>query len=237
MSFTPALQTNQLFEDYADKNKNALTLLVAQALLPIALQANPVANLIEQYKHGVVAPSVNFFSYYSTRLTADGNTVVNSPYKDNAKILVKALAYMDEAHVDYLLRFPTTPAALNNPQFMHIPLRRVLGKDYLTISLLQAMLGKGLRVLKNEYVYETLPDYGYSITNTTLSIVFDPKLSRIPTAVYMRWPTAVNIQVTDAGHIMWPREMWPHGPSHGGLHEMSHSLYMDEEDNSWDRHN
>jgi hypothetical protein len=236
MSFTPALQNNQLFQDYAEKNKNALTLLVAQALLPIALQANPVANLMEQYNYGVVGPSVNFFSYYSTRLTADGNSVVNSPYKADAKILVKALAYMDEAHVDYLLRFPATPTALNNPQFMHIPLRRVLGKDYLTISLLQAMLGKGLRVLKNEYVYERLPDYGYSITHTTLSIVFDPKLCRIPTAVYMRWPTAVNIKVAENGNIMWPRELWPQEKEHVELHEMSHSLYMDEEENDWDRH-
>jgi hypothetical protein len=227
------LQTTMLFNSYADKNKNDLTLLVAQALLPIALELDPVGNLIRQYDLGVIAPSVNFFSYHSTRLTSDGNDIVDSPFKQGAKIHVKALAYMDEAHVDHLLRYPTTPAKLNNQQFLHIPLRRVLSNDYLTIPLLQVMLGKGLRVLKNEYVYETLPNYGYNITSTTLSIVFDPKLTRIPTSICMRWPDAVNVKSVGTKHIMWPRGMYPE-LLQAQDHHLSHHLYMEDAEDDWD---
>ena len=227
-----------LFDNFADRNKNALTLLVAQALLPIALSVDPVASIMAQYEDGVIAPSVDFFTYPSTRLTADGNRAVKSPYKENATILVKSLAYMDEAHVDYLLRFPSTPLALDNQQFIYTPLRRLFSKDYLTIPLLQAMLGKGLRVLKREHLTESLPDYGYDITTTTLSIVFDPKLSHIPTSIYMRWPGAVNIksiQGTDNLHILWPKSMEPVTVNATyNNHNLSHSLYMDEE--AWETH-
>jgi len=218
-----SLQTTVLFQGYAEKNKNDLTLLVAQALLPIALQANPVEKIMRLMQAGHVAPSVDFFSYHTTRLTTDGNWEVQSPYKKNAKILVKALAYMDEAHVDYLLRFPTTPAALNNKQFNNIPLRRVLSRDYLTIPLLQTMLGKGLRVLKEEHLHETLPNYGYDITTTTLSIVFDPALKKVPTSISMRWPSAANV-VSIGTNIVWPRTM------------LNDPIGLEEDEDAWESH-
>ena len=177
---------------------------------------------------GDVAPSVDFFSYHTTRLTADGNWEVASPFKHNAKILVKALAYMDEAHVDYLLQFPGTPAGLNNQQFVHIPLRRVLSRDYLTIPLLQTMLGKGLRVLKNERLHETLPNYGYNITTTTLSVVFDPGLRKVPTSISMRWPSAANVQVVGTS-ILWPRDML-------NKPDISNALYMEDDEDAWEGH-
>lgn len=199
-----------LFDKYSDKNKDTLTLLVAQALMSIAVEYDPVQSLIKMYQAGDVAPCVDFMVYHTTRLTTDGNRPVSSPFKDNSLILVKALAYMDEAHVDYLLRFPKTPAALNNQQFLHIPLRRVLGRYYQTIPLLQTMLGKGLRVIKRVHLHEALPDYGYDITTTTLSIVFDPSLKKVPTSIAMRWPDAVNVwpmRVDRDWSIMWPQRM------------------------------
>ena len=205
-----SLETSMLFHNHAEKNKNVLTLLVAQALFPMALNADPVSNLILQYEKGVVGPSVDFFSYHSTRLTTDGNYMVDSPYKKDAKILVKALAYMDEAHVDYLLQYPNTPAKLNNQQFVHMPLRRVFSNDYQTLPLLQAMLGRGLRVLKREQKREALSLYGYDITTTTLSVVFDPKLQKVPTSICMKWPSALNVKVVWIGGvwtILWPQSM------------------------------
>jgi hypothetical protein len=199
-----------LFDKYSDKNKDTLTLLVAQALMSIAVEYDPAHTLMKMYEAGDVAPCVDFMVYHSTRLTADGNTSVRSPFKDNSMILVKALAYMDEAHVDYLLNFPKTPAALNNHQFLHIPLRRVLSRYYLTITLLQTMLGKGLRVIQRVHLHEALPDYGYDITTTTLSIVFDPSLQKIPTSIAARWPDAVNVRpmrVDQEWSIMWPQRM------------------------------
>jgi hypothetical protein len=213
---SPAMpfETTMLFDKYSEKNKDTLTLLVAQALMSIAVEYDPVQSLMKMYAAGDVAPCVDFMVYHTTRLTADGNKTVSSPFKDNSLILVKALAYMDEAHVDYLLRFPKTPAALNNQQFLHIPLRRVLGRYYLTISLLQTMLVKGLRVIKRVHLHEELPDYGYDITTTTLSIVFDPSLQKIPTSIAMRWPDAVNVTAIRANShdkgvwaIMWPQRM------------------------------
>jgi hypothetical protein len=214
-----ALDTTRLFENYIDKDRDAVTLLVAQSLLALAVESDPVAKLTEQYREGISAPSVDFFCYPSTRLTTSGDTVLPSPFKPGAKILVKHLAYMDEAHVSHLLRYPSTPLALNNHSFLHIPLRTVLGKTYHTIALLQAMLGKGLRVIKKEHLHEPLPDYGYDITTTTLSIVFDPKRTYIPTAIYMRWPSAINVPTVRVGSspmALWPPTMYetPMGDAH-----------------------
>jgi len=229
------LQTTALFEGYAEKNKNHLTLLVAQALMPIAVAADPVDKIMRLMQAGDVAPCVDFFCYHTTRLTVDGNWEVASPFKNNAKILVKALAYMDEAHVDYLLQFPGTPAGLNNQQFVHIPLRRILSRDYLTIPLLQTMLGKGLRVVKKEHLHETLPNYGYNITTTTLSIIFDPGLQKIPTSISMRWPSAANVQVIGA-NILWPRDML-NTPGFASNHNLSHALYIEEasDEDAWEK--
>jgi len=225
-----ALDTTRLFTNYVDKDRDAVTLLVAQALLALAVESDPVTKLIEQYREGIAAPSVDFFCYPSTRLTASGDTVLPSPFKPGAKILVKHLAYMDEAHVSHLLRYPTTPFALNNHSFLHIPLRTLLGKSYHTIALLQAMLGKGLRIIRKEHLHEALPDYGYDITTTTLSIVFDPKNAYIPTAIYMRWPSAINVPTARVGHT--PVPIWP-----ASMYEMpmgdTHKIYAED---SWDSH-
>jgi hypothetical protein len=225
-----ALDTTRLFTNYVDKDRDAVTLLVAQSLLALAVESNPVTKLIEQYREGITAPSVDFFCYPSTRLTASGDTVLPSPFKPGAKILVKHLAYMDEAHVSHLLRYPSTPAALNNHSFLHIPLRTLLGKSYHTIALLQAMLGKGLRIIRKEHLHEPLPDYGYDITTTTLSIVFDPKRSYIPTAIYMRWPSAVNVPTARLGDTSVP--VWPHSIREEPMGE-AHEVYEEE---SWERH-
>ena len=225
-----ALDTTRLFQNYVDKDRDALTLLVAQSLLALALESDPVTKLTEQYREGITAPSVDFFCYPSTRLTTSGDTVLPSPFKPGAKILVKHLAYMDEAHVSHLLRYPTTPFALNNHSFLHIPLRTLLSKSYHTIALLQAMLGKGLRVIRKEHLHEPLPDYGYDITTTTLSIVFDPKRTYIPTAIYMRWPSAVNVPTTRVGNT--PVAIWPHSIREEPMGE-AHEIYEEE---SWERH-
>jgi hypothetical protein len=225
-----ALDTTRLFTNYVDKDRDAVTLLVAQSLLALAVESNPVTKLIEQYREGITAPSVDFFCYPSTRLTASGDTVLPSPFKPGAKILVKHLAYMDEAHVSHLLRYPSTPAALNNHSFLHIPLRTLLGKSYHTIALLQAMLGKGLRIIRKEHLHEPLPDYGYDITTTTLSIVFDPKRSYIPTAIYMRWPSAVNVPTARLGDTSVP--VWPHSIREEPMGQ-THQVYEEE---SWERH-
>lgn len=225
-----ALDTTRLFTNYVDKDRDAVTLLVAQALLALAVESDPVTKLTEQYREGITAPSVDFFCYPSTRLTASGDTVLPSPFKPGAKILVKHLAYMDEAHVSHLLRYPTTPLALNNDSFLHIPLRTLLGKTYHTIALLQAMLGKGLRIIRKEHLHEPLPDYGYDITTTTLSIVFDPKKAHIPTAIYMRWPGAINVPTVRVGHT--PVPIWPHSIREEPMGE-AHQMYDEE---SWERH-
>jgi len=225
-----ALDTTRLFQNYIDKDRDAVTLLVAQSLLALAVESDPVAKLTQQYREGISAPSVDFFCYPSTRLTTSGETVLPSPFKPGAEILVKHLAYMDEAHVSHLLRYATTPAALNNHRFLHIPLRTVLGKSYYTIALLQAMLGKGLRIIKKEHLHEPLPDYGYDITTTTLSIVFDPKNAYIPTAIYMRWPGAINVPTVRVGHT--PVPIWPqrfHTEAMGDAHR----VYAED---SWERH-
>jgi hypothetical protein len=225
-----ALDTTRLFTNYVDKDRDAVTLLVAQALLALAVESDPVTKLIEQYREGISAPSVDFFCYPSTRLSTNGDTVLPSPFKPGAKILVKHLAYMDEAHVSHLLRYPTTPFALNNHSFLHIPLRTLLSKSYHTIALLQAMLGKGLRVIRKEHLHEPLPEYGYDITTTTLSIVFDPKNAYIPTAIYMRWPGAINVPTARLGNT--PVAIWPprfHTEAMGEAHKV-----YDEE--SWERH-
>ena len=225
-----ALDTTRLFQNYVDKDRDAVTLLVAQALLALAVESDPVTKLTQQYREGITAPSVDFFCYPSTRLTANGDTVLPSPFKPGAKILVKHLAYMDEAHVSHLLRYPNTPLALNNHSFLHIPLRTLLGKSYHTIALLQAMLGKGLRIIKKEHLHEPLPDYGYDITTTTLSIVFDPKNAYIPTAIYMRWPSAVNVPTARLGDTSVP--VWPHSIREEPMGE-AHEVYEEE---SWERH-
>ena len=225
-----ALDTTRLFQNYVDKDRDAVTLLVAQSLLALALESDPVTKLTEQYHEGITAPSVDFFCYPSTRLTANGDTVLPSPFKPGAKILVKHLAYMDEAHVSHLLRYPTTPLALNNHSFLHIPLRTLLGKSYHTIALLQAMLGKGLRIIKKEHLHEPLPDYGYDITTTTLSIVFDPKRIYIPTAIYMRWPSAINVPTARYGDT--PVAIWP-PLLKTEVMASAHKIYEEE---SWERH-
>jgi len=225
-----ALDTTRLFQNYIDKDRDAVTLLVAQSLLALAVESDPVAKLTEQYREGISAPSVDFFCYPSTRLTTSGDTVLPSPFKPGAKILVKHLAYMDEAHVSYLLRYATTPASLNNHSFLHIPLRSVLGKTYHTIALLQAMLGKGLRIIKKEHLHEPLPDYGYDITTTTLSIVFDPKRIYIPSAIYMRWPSAINVptaRLSGAPVPIWPPRLKTE------VMASAHKIYEEE---SWERH-
>lgn len=225
-----ALDTTRLFQNYIDKDRDAVTLLVAQSLLALAVESDPVTKLTQQYQEGISAPSVDFFCYPSTRLTTSGDTVLPSPFKPGAKILVKHLAYMDEAHVSHLLRYATTPAALNNHSFLHIPLRSVLGKTYHTIALLQAMLGKGLRIIKKEHLHEPLPDYGYDITTTTLSIVFDPKRIYIPTAIYMRWPSAINVPTARYGDT--PVAIWP-PRLHTEVMGSAHKIYEEE---SWERH-
>ena len=225
-----ALDTTRLFTNYVDKDRDAVTLLVAQALLALAVESDPVTKLIEQYREGITAPSVDFFCYPSTRLTANGDTVLPSPFKPGAKILVKHLAYMDEAHVSHLLRYPTTPFALNNHSFLHIPLRTLLGKSYHTIALLQAMLGKGLRIIKKEHLHEPLPDYGYDITTTTLSIVFDPKNAYIPTAIYMRWPSAINVPTVRVGNS--PMPFWPPTMYEAPMGD-AHKIYAED---SWESH-
>jgi hypothetical protein len=87
-----ALDTTRLFQNYVDKDRDAVTLLVAKSLLALALESDPVTKLTEQYREGITAPSVDFFCYPSTRLTANGDTVLPSPFKPGAKILVKHLA-------------------------------------------------------------------------------------------------------------------------------------------------
>jgi hypothetical protein len=183
-----ALDTTRLFQNYVDKDRDAVTLLVAQSLLALALESDPVTKLTQQYREGISAPSVDFFCYPSTRLTASGDTVLPSPFKPGAKILVKHLAYMDEAHVSHLL------------------------------------------VIRKEHLHEPLPDYGYDITTTTLSIVFDPKRTYIPTAIYMRWPSAVNVPTTRVGNT--PVAIWPHSIREEPMGE-AHEVYEEE---SWERH-
>jgi hypothetical protein len=92
------------------------------------------------------------------------------------------------------------------------------------------MLGKGLRVIKKEHLHEPLPDYGYDITTTTLSIIFDPKRTYIPTAIYMRWPSAINVPTVRVGNS--PMPFWPPTMYETPMGD-THKIYAED---SWESH-